>query len=586
MQTELRKILVYAFYAFLSITFCLSLFDNVYGLGNHDWDQHQFYYASVLKSVIEYHQWPFWNPWYCGGNVLWQNPQVAILTPVYILGVFFPFVIAVKISIVLHYFCGFLGMHFLCTRLLKLKYFPLILYLAAFFVFSGSLALHIKVGHSTFLPFFYLPWIVYHYFKINEKYKYNQAFKAAAWSALAIYNGGIHSLAMLYILLGILALYRSLKIKQFLPLKALFAVIIPTIAISSPKLIPVLYFLVSKDFVDDRLFTPVEFITNEILVNIYTNRNQSMDFVYSNQQFGWWEYGNYLGILGVLLVIGFMVTITYREATSKKNDDLSLYFCLLVFLSIALAAGDFSALSPASLVKNLPIYSGFRCPTRYTILVGLFGSLVIGSFLSQLKIDHFLAQSFKLRMVVGVTATLATYDLYIVNKQHFVGAFDKEPLAHEFKAGKGVDVLRYDSTGAPLHDNVAMLRNLFNDTMHVQCYEPLQLIRRFNSELPVVFVGQKTDVHSKFTPNQIVAEVNRVTNAPIRVYLNQNFSEGWTGNGESLIWDEKKGHHYFLLQKGAGNIVEFSFFPPGLRLGLGLFVIGIIGSVVLWHRRI
>ncbi len=31
---------------------------------------------------MEYGQLPFWNPWYCGGNVLGQNPQVALLSPV------------------------------------------------------------------------------------------------------------------------------------------------------------------------------------------------------------------------------------------------------------------------------------------------------------------------------------------------------------------------------------------------------------------------------------------------------------------------------------------------------------------------
>ena len=50
--------------------------------GVGDWDQHLFYYAA-LKEQCRFGQMPFWNPWYCGGNVLWQNPQIALLSPVY-----------------------------------------------------------------------------------------------------------------------------------------------------------------------------------------------------------------------------------------------------------------------------------------------------------------------------------------------------------------------------------------------------------------------------------------------------------------------------------------------------------------------
>src|SRR5262245_44184975 len=53
--------------------------------GTSDWDQLLFYHAAVFKSVYEYGVLPFWNPWYCGGNVLWQNPQVALLSPTYLL---------------------------------------------------------------------------------------------------------------------------------------------------------------------------------------------------------------------------------------------------------------------------------------------------------------------------------------------------------------------------------------------------------------------------------------------------------------------------------------------------------------------
>src|SRR5262245_57912618 len=147
----------YAFYALLSVVFCAPLFARPNGLGVNDWDVHLFYYASVLKSVVEYGQLPFWNPWYCGGNVLWQNPQVALLSPVYPLALLMSLPLAVKVNIVLHYCIGFAGMHLLLRRVVGLRSLPLTILLGFVYVGCGAFALHLGEGHPIFLPAFYLP---------------------------------------------------------------------------------------------------------------------------------------------------------------------------------------------------------------------------------------------------------------------------------------------------------------------------------------------------------------------------------------------------------------------------------------------
>jgi hypothetical protein len=98
-------------YGALSLIFCWPLFEHPQALGSNDWDQHLFYYGVVLKNVVEYGQMPFWNPWYCGGNVMWQNPQIAVLSPVYPLSMIMSLPLAMKVNIVLHYWIGFIGMH-------------------------------------------------------------------------------------------------------------------------------------------------------------------------------------------------------------------------------------------------------------------------------------------------------------------------------------------------------------------------------------------------------------------------------------------------------------------------------------------
>ena len=153
-QARRRTLSIFAFYGALSILFCQPLFAHPTGLGIFDWDQHLFYYAEVLKNVIEYGQPPFWSPWYCGGNVLWQNPQIALLSPAYLLTLFVPLALAMKINIVLHYWVAFVGMHFLLTRVIGLSFLPGVAYLASVFTLAGGHALfpqpvhHVQAAHS------------------------------------------------------------------------------------------------------------------------------------------------------------------------------------------------------------------------------------------------------------------------------------------------------------------------------------------------------------------------------------------------------------------------------------------------------
>ena len=165
MPAAWSRLALIALYGAASYAFCSPLFAQPTALGVFDWDQHLFYYGAVLKSVVEYGQMPFWNPWYCGGNVLWQNPQIALLSPVYPLTALMPMPLAMKINILLHYWAGFIGMHLLLTARDRPAFAPVVFYLATLFTASGAPAMHLAVGHSVFLPAFYLPWVLYFFFR-------------------------------------------------------------------------------------------------------------------------------------------------------------------------------------------------------------------------------------------------------------------------------------------------------------------------------------------------------------------------------------------------------------------------------------
>jgi hypothetical protein len=236
----LTALLVVAGYVLLASVFCRQLFVQPNALGNGDWDQHLFFHAAVLKSVVEYGTPPFWNPWYCGGDVLWQNPQVPLLSPVYLLTAFVPLAAAMKVTIVLHYLVGFLGMHALVTRELNVRFLPAAVYLAVLFTCSGALALHLAVGHSTFLPAFFLPALMFCTLRAVRDGGVRYAVFAGAILALIVVNGGSHVLPLAIVSLGLLLVGVAIATSSWRPFAAAAVIMAVGFALAAPRLVPTL----------------------------------------------------------------------------------------------------------------------------------------------------------------------------------------------------------------------------------------------------------------------------------------------------------------------------------------------------------
>ena len=363
-------------YGLLSILFCLPLFDQPNALGANDWDQHLFYYGAVLKSVVEYGQLPFWNPWYCGGNVLWQNPQIAILSPVYPLTAVMSLQMAMKVNIVLHYWIGFAGMHVLLTRVIGLTFLPAVVYLATLVTASGAPAIHLRVGHSVFLPGFYLPLQLYFFFRAFRTGAWRDIFLAAATLALMVFNGGTHILPMSFAALGTFSGVAAIAKRDWRPLLIVAAFTVAGLAYSAPKLLPVGLFVSGERFWDTRNPTGhPDRVTLDILRQTYLVPTQQAGGRLPQQRHGWHEYGNYIGPAGVLVAAIGLLWAFGRRRPADRWFGLSL--ALTTVMLFALSLGEFSRFAPAALATHLPLFSSFRIPSRYTIPFIQFAALTV-----------------------------------------------------------------------------------------------------------------------------------------------------------------------------------------------------------------
>ena len=208
------QLIALAVFAILAILFCFPILKGITNWGILDWDQHTFYHAVPRETILRYHQFPLWNPYYCGGNVMLANMQARFLSPTFILLLLFGTLPGLKIEIIFQIMIGMWGMYLLCRHLGLGKYasyFPAIVFMC-----NGRFVLHLTEGQTWFMPIAYLPFVVLFYLKSIKQIKYGLL--SGAFLGLMILEGGVYPAPHTALFLGLTT--RDVKGKsKFLELK-------------------------------------------------------------------------------------------------------------------------------------------------------------------------------------------------------------------------------------------------------------------------------------------------------------------------------------------------------------------------------
>ena len=572
-----------AFYGVLSAIFCAPLFAQPLALGVNDWDQHLFYYGSVLKNVVEYGQMPYWNPWYCGGNVMWQNPQIALLSPAYPLAAIVPLQLAMKINILLHYWIGFIGMHVLVTRLIGVTFLPAVIYIATLVTASGAPAIHLRVGHSVFLPGFYLPLQIYFFFQALKTGSWKYISLSAATLALMVFNGGTHILPMSIAALGMFALCAAIGRRDWRPLAFAIAFGVAGLAYAAPKLIPVVRYVNGDYFWDTR--NPTEHpdrVTLEILKQTYLVPTQDVSARLPMQRHGWHEYGNYIGIGSALAIAIGLVWVLARRAPHHQWFGVSLAVTTIFLFLLSL--GEFAAYAPANLAHHVPLFSSFRIPSRYSIPFLQFAALTLAWAFRSIVTRYGFPNG--ARIAVAIVALCASAHLIYVNQWNLRNVFTEAPFDTSFHWMQGPRQITTLADASPYTAGSPMFRALMADRSFFTCYESLQLAHGSGPDRPFVFdanPGERVG-DLDFSPNQLTFSVKDGP-ADARVILNQNFSPGWTSTAGAIAPPRPTELGSVTMPPGTSGRHAFTFRPPGLIAGWVLFNVALIATLILWRSR-
>ncbi len=568
-------------YVALALYFTWPLLVSGANLGISDWDPLFLFHANVFRSVYEYGQLPFWNPWSCGGNALWQNPQVSLVSPVYPLALVVPLAVAMKLNVLLHYVLGFAGMHMLLTRVFRITFRPALLFLASLFVLAGGAAFHITVGHVTFLPYFYLPWLLLFFLRAIETGALRFAVASAIVLALGLYAGGILMTFMTGVALGCLSALAAAGRRDWRPLAMLAVTGMLAGLLAAPKLVPVAYFVTDHRLVDVRNVLPHDIMSMPMLLDAFLDPFQYLREVFRGQNYGWHEYANYIGSFGALLIAGAFIAILV-DRPWRREHWLGMSLALTTLVLLLFTIGEFGPYAPYELLRRLPIVGQFRVPSRYTLVFIGFATAMVAWVVR--GPSGAISVGVALRRFTAIVLVLGACFLAYRNRIPLEVAFTLRPLDGTFHFLSRPPAPVIDPATDGFGPDSPMMRATMAGRAVLRCNDSFLLFGEVRPDRPVVFSDTVRLFNVRFSPNRV--EFGAVTRDEGRVYLNERYVRGWRGSAGDLAIDPATGLAYMTLPVGAAGTFAFSFVPPGLWTGFILLAAGLALSVLLWRRSL
>ena len=578
----IRRHAIWIVYAGLSVYFTLPFLLSGDRLGIVDWDAMLFQHASVIRSVYEHGQAPFWNPWYCGGHVLWQNPQSPLLSPAYLLFPFMSLALAMKVVVLGHYLLGFAGIHRLLTRAIGLTWRPAVVFLSSMFVLAGAPALHLIVGHTTFLPYFYLPWLLLLWIRAIETGSLRAIAGAAGILAFAIYAGGLHMVFMAAVALTCFSLTAAVCTRRWRPLAVLVSAGALAVLLAAPKLLPMLAYLGSDRLVDARTFHRPDRMTIELVVHAFADPFTYPRMLLRDQKYGWHEYGNYLGFLGAPLICAAFLWMAARRPRAREHW-LGLSLAVTAAVMFGLMLGESGRFAPYELMAKLPLLGQFRLPSRYTLPFVLFATALTAWVMREAGQGSVTGEG--VRRLAGALLVLGVASLAYQNRIHLAGAFPLAPLEGRFSllSRPGAPVIDAETQG--MTGDSPMLRAMMQNRAVLSCYEPLTLRGAIDPALGILVADDASRVSNiGFTPNRIDFDV-QTGSRPARIRLNTKYLDGWRASYGTIESDPASGIAHLAVPPGTTRRIELRFVPPRLFAGFVLMALGLLAAGAMCIRR-
>src|SRR3990167_7237344 len=371
-------------------------------LGISDWDYYFSMHSTLQKSISEFHQFPLWNPYVCGGTSALGDPEFPVFSPLFLFEIAFGTPAGFVLSIYTSVAIGALGMlHF--AR--KIGIGPVGALMASLPMAFGSVnLLEIVEGHPNILSAMYIPWVWYCWYSAyvgTVKQKKYFIIAAAILLALMFFQGGIYLL--MYMAGAFIFLVLAARRKKD-ALRITLATGILAIGLAGIKLIPVALWL--TQFQDTQYASSAFTLWN--IKDILLGRIlYGAEDIIPNQGGGWHECGAYVG--PVLLTLAGIGVALQRKRRIVRILAIGGILALLV-----------SACGP----YFKPFFDAAPFIPRSNISRLILFTVIALSLLAGFSIDAIAKRSKRMHIYAIILLTLAAIDVmsltYPLASQAFV----------------------------------------------------------------------------------------------------------------------------------------------------------------------
>lgn len=578
----IKNFKIYFLLFLLSLIFTAPILLTGNNLGIQDWDTNFAYFEVARKTILEFKQFPFWNPYICGGVPLFGHPDSNIPSLTFLFTLFFGTIIGVKISILFHYFIGLIGFYLLTKEVFNVSN-KAALFSSFIFVFSGVVSSTIGTGMICFMENFYNPFLILFFLKSLKNRKY--ILVSAIILSLQIYSN--YHIPIIFIPSFILyILFFSIIKKSKKPLINLFLLLILVLIICLPKLTSVIEY---------SCFQNPKY-------NIDKNSGYSLlGLIYSL----FWKYQPYYIkltnfnmnyrvdeaslYLGFTPLIFFFLGVLNNQV--KNENKIHKYVILfLLILNFFLMMGDHSIINLWRIIKMLPFYDQFRVAQRFRfnfiIFFALISSLGWDLFFNKLKKNNLILflQRFLL-LFMFTDLFLFSYNnffskSFIVKNLPYIPAkyknkYNKNPITYRtipvnFKLAdeslsqeyKNRRYLPFSNHFLAVKNNLALINCYIVPNVRSKAFS----VDKKDYKGEIFLLNKKGSVSIIYwSPNKITIKINKLLEND-RLIINQNWSNHWYFKiGKKLIRSENyNGLNSCKINKDLINksdIITFEHLP-------------------------
>jgi hypothetical protein len=556
-------------------------------MNHEDWFQVSSYYISARKTVIEYHQFPLWSPYFGGGFPLVGHPEDISLSPLFLPVLLFGETISLKVIVIIIYLLAALGMYLFCKEILKFKRFAC-LFTSLTFTLTSYLPFRINDGDFHSEPMLLLlPLLFYFYEKSIQKRKF--VFLTSLFLVFLLFTGAF---AFLYIFFALLvySILSSVINKKIKPryTKNFILISIFLITMGAIKIIPSVEIIsTSPNCIND--FSQINSASdcrNTLYITQYTDRYFSYtDLIrsYIDRNFKG-DTPTYTGIIPLFFFI--------LGAISIKKKNLKFLFFFLIF-SIILLGNNF-IINFHSLFLHIHLFNQIIKIDKYLPPIILFSFCIIsGSFLNSfhLKVKK------KLIIVLSMLVVGSLMWQFNSNIKLQSNSFDlpKEEI------NKSQIFYQIEIKNITQKDNILTAKtqyyNILNNKGTLNWYSSLS----YNTNVTPKFFIDNNGVPSKnikykgkiyflnnnknqarinhFSPNKIIVEVN--ASEKDLLILNMNYNKNWKSN--LITIGQYNGLLSLNINKMGQYNVVIKYLPFSFFIGLIISFISItLGIYLYW----